>query len=164
MCELGARNFLINLAFKLNYLGTLLPTQVFVIDMVGKKSSIINISSMNAFTPLTKIPAYSGAKVVVSNFTQWMTVCFSKAEIRCNAIALGFLSANRTGAFFINPDGSPTARREKTSETLLWGASDTLMSWLARCFSCSVKRPQALLQGSLFQSTADSLLIQEFNL
>ena len=125
--------------FDLNITSAFLVTQVFAKDMVEGGGNIINISSMNAFRPLTKIPAYSAAKAGVSNFTQWLAVHFAPCGIRCNAIAPGFFVTNQNRALLYEPDGAPTARTGKILAatpqkrfgevsdligTLLWLASD----------------------------------------
>lgn len=103
----------IKFVMDLNMTAALMTTQVFAKDMIGKGGNILNISSMNAFRPLTKIPAYSCAKSAVSNFTQWLAVYFAKSGIRVNAIAPGFFVTNQNRAMLFDDKGNPSARTEK---------------------------------------------------
>jgi len=99
--------------FDLNITSAFLTTQVFAKDMLETGGNIINLSSMNAYHPLTKIPAYSAAKAGISNFTEWLAVHFAPCGIRCNAIAPGFFVGNQNRGLLFNPDGSPTPRTNK---------------------------------------------------
>lgn len=123
--------------FDLNITSAFLVTQVFAEDMVKTGGNIINISSMNAFRPLTKIPAYSAAKAGISNFTQWLAVHFAPCGIRVNGIAPGFFVTNQNRGLLFNADGTPTARTGKilgsTPQNRFGEVSDLIgtLLWLA---------------------------------
>ena len=123
--------------FDLNITSAFLVTQVFAADMVQTGGNIINVSSMNAYRPLTKIPAYSAAKAGISNFTQWLAVHFAPCNIRCNAIAPGFFVTNQNRALLFDADGNPTPRTGKilaATPMKKFGAVEDLIGtllWLA---------------------------------
>ena len=106
----------------LNLYGTMLPTQIFGESMVGQKNAnIINISSMGAYGPLTRIPGYSGAKAAVSNFTEWAATYFAKSGIRVNAIAPGFFQTPQNYALHFHEDATPTHRSQKIIDSTPMG-------------------------------------------
>ena len=106
----------------LNLYGTMLPTQIFGESMVGQENAnIINISSMGAYGPLTRIPGYSGAKAAVSNFTEWAATYFAKSGIRVNAIAPGFFQTPQNYALHFHEDGTPTHRSQKIIDSTPMG-------------------------------------------
>ncbi len=142
--DLEKDNF--NYVFDLNIIGTILPSQTFIPDMLGRKGcTVINIASMGSYHPMTKVSAYCAAKAGIANFTEWLAVHFAKSGIRVNAIAPGWFQTEQNRTLLTNPDGSLTERSKKVvahtpmgrfgvpedlTGTLLYLADDTMSGFV----------------------------------